>query len=245
MNYFFTLVISFFCLPLLPSTPNELDLLATQFGTDKGPSWHNYTPTYHQYFSALRNEPIVLLEIGFHTGSSARMWDNYFSHPASRIYCMDIFAWCYEHMHQLSTRCSLSMVDQADESQLLQFAQTVCSSFDIIIDDGGHSMKQQIVSFKALFPYVKKGGLYIIEDLHTSYWSEYGSDGSMEHPNASAQSTIRFLQSLVDELNFAGARTSCADKQKLSAQTNDPLSAYQSDIESIHFYSSLCIIRKR
>ena len=46
--------------------------------------------------------------------------------------------------------------------------------FDIVIDDGGHFMDDIISSFKTLLPHVRAGGTYIVEDLHTSYWAEYG-----------------------------------------------------------------------
>jgi hypothetical protein len=45
---------------------------------------------------------------------------------------------------------------------------------DILIDDGGHTMKQQIVTFEVLFDHVKQDGVYLVEDLHPSYWKEFG-----------------------------------------------------------------------
>lgn len=86
--------------------------------------------------------------------------------------------------------------------------------------------------------------MYIIEDLHTSYWKEYGSLGSAEKPEASSDSTIRFLQNLIDDLNYSGARTACADKQKVPTNMIKEFTEYQSTIHAIYFYTSLCIIVK-
>jgi len=50
--------------------------------------------------------------------------------------------------------------------------------FDIIVDDGGHTMKQQIASFRTLFPAMKPGGLYFLEDLGTSFSGRYGQSAA-------------------------------------------------------------------
>jgi 8-demethyl-8-alpha-L-rhamnosyltetracenomycin-C 2'-O-methyltransferase len=170
------------------------------------------------------------------------MWDAYFTHPETRIYSIDCNDTYFSALALCSARCTVHKADQENPGELCAFVAATQQTFDIIIDDGGHSMNQQITSFKTLFPFLKPGGLYIIEDLHTSYWQEYGSLGSQEEPMASANSTIRFLQALVDDINFVGARTSCANKEKHSLAVN--LNEYQKNIKAIHFYSSTCIIEK-
>ena len=186
---------------------------------------------------------LKFLEIGFWVGRSASMWDNYFTHPKTKICFIDINPDYYQYTKNLSPRCSLHMVDQENISMLQKFIHEVGREFDIIIDDGGHTMNQQITSFKALFPYVKKGGMYIIEDLHTSYWNNFGSEGNCDNPKASPNSTIRFLQALVDDLNFVGAKSCYANREKYVPLLAN-LSEYQRDIASIHFYTSICIIFK-
>lgn len=230
--------------PLLGQSTKSLSDLALKYGSDKGPNDHNYTSTYEKYLSNIKDKPLKILEIGFAVGSSARIWDEYFTHPQTRLYFMDNNKDCYNYMQGLSARCSLHMIDQADSAQLLKFTGSIAQEFDIIIDDGGHMMHQQITSFKTLFPSLKKGGLYIVEDLHTSYWASYGSEGSYDHPKASQSSAIRFFQSLVDELNFIGARTGYANKNRCSQQSLAAFSSYQKEIASIHFYTSLCFIFK-
>lgn len=77
-----------------------------------------------------------------------------------------------------------------------KFAQSVGPEFDIIIDDGCHIVEHQITSFKTLFPLIKPKGMYIIEDLHTSYWKEYGGKGTLDNPQTTPLSAIKFLQRL-------------------------------------------------
>jgi predicted O-methyltransferase YrrM len=68
--------------------------------------------------------------------------------------------------------------DQADPIKLMEINKKA-GPFDVIVDDGGHSMKQQITSLRTLFPLLKPGGLYFLEDVGTSYVEEYqdGEDG--------------------------------------------------------------------
>lgn len=217
----------------------NLDHLAQKYGTDKSSCFHNYTKTYDYYFNALKDTPIILLEIGFAHGSSARMWEEYFSQ--GRLFFIDSELLLIQYTHGLN-RSTFFCVNQENEEELKNFIAKTNTDFDIIIDDGGHTMNQQITSFKVLFPYVKNGGLYIIEDLHTSYpylpnYAE--SYGCTIH----SQTTIHFLQTLIDYVNLPGAKTGCADSQKYSY--SDTIPVYAKNIETIHFYPSLCVIKKK
>ena len=115
----------------------------------------------------------------------------------------------------------------------------------MIIDDGGHTMNQQITSFRVLFPYVKSGGIYVIEDLCTSYWKEYGGLGSCHHPKSGPRSTTEFLKGLTDNLHYFVARKGTADFNKLELSFIEDLDPYQKFIESITFYPNMCIITRR
>lgn len=221
-----------------------LDQLAVSFNTDKGSKWHGYAQIYEHYFEKIRFQPLKFLEIGFFKGSSARMWNKYF--PNASLYFIDIDPQAFKlYGHELSDRCHLHVVDQSKSLALKNFAQSVGPEFDIIIDDGSHFMAHQITSFITLFPYIKPGGIYVIEDLHTSYWQIYGGGGTQDHPQASPNSAIRFFQSLVDHVNYIGARTQCANINNCPPTVLKTLNYYQAHIKSIHFYDSLCIILKR
>lgn len=239
------------CLPLLGSAffdaPQQeqqeylyLDQLALESGADKASSFHHYTKEYAQFFGAIKNAPLKFLEIGIWKGNSVRLWERYF--PNAELHFIDITGNAIEYT---SPRSHYHFLDQSDMGALNSFAKSVGGNFDIIIDDGGHKMHQQINSFKALFPYVSQGGLYIIEDLHTSYWKSYGGRGSTDRPASGQGTAVQFLKDLVEDLNYSAARSQCADILKTPDNIYNALNYYQKNIESIHFYQSVCVIKKR
>jgi hypothetical protein len=237
-------IILLLCLNLTYALSMDLDRIALECKTDKSSAWHNYTPVYDKQFAHLQHKPIKFLEIGFCKGASAHMWDQYFT-AATKLHFLDIDPTAYNYVQGLSARCELDMVDQSNINALNQFIAKVGGEFDIIIDDGGHTMHQQITSFRVLFPQLKSKGIYVIEDLHTSYWHQYGGQGSLENPQAGPGTTIKFLYQLIDDLNYIGARTQCADKRKCPTNILATLNYYQQHIEAMFFYDSLCFIIKR
>lgn len=240
-----------FLLTTLSMHAASLDEIACKYGTDKssgfrrvgGAPGHNYTPLYEQYFHSLRHKPIKLLEIGFEFGLSAHMWDEYFTKGS--LHFIDYHGPFFQYKKGLSDRCNFYVADQSNVSDLQQFINQAGGNFDIIIDDGSHVSAHQIISFEFLFPYVKSGGIYIIEDLHAAYWQEYGGCGTKHKPEIGDESIMTFLFSLIHELNYIGARTGCADLRRCSSDVINELNYYQKNIKSIHFYDSLCLIMKR
>jgi hypothetical protein len=221
----------------------DLEVLCFKHFTDKGAWGHDYATQYEQYFEALRNKPVKLLEIGFYAGASAFVWDEYF--PLGELHHWDIDKNCYQYTPKLSPRSKLHMVDQSNPDQMRQFMNEVGGNFDIIIDDGSHMVDHQIISFQTLFPYLKSGGIYVIEDLFSSYWKEYGGAGSRQNPVPSSGSTIVFLQGLLHDLNYIGARNAYANIAVCPKQIVDNLSYYQRNIKAMHFTTNLCVIIKR
>ena len=216
-----------------------MDDLALAAGTDKSSESHNYTKVYSQYFKSSKDKPIRFLEIGIYRGDSVRFWENYFS--KADLHFIDI---TNQYIQYYSPRSQYHFLDQGDIPSLKRFAAQQ-EAFDVILDDGGHTMEQQINSFLVLFSSVKPGGLYIIEDLHTSYYM-YGYGASRDHLGRPGNDTaIAFLKNLIDDVNFPGAATSCANPDKLPAELKAKMSNISQHIESIRFYSSVCIIEKK
>jgi Methyltransferase domain len=244
VTLFFTMITALNTYNFLNATDNNLDAIALKYNTDKSSIWHNYTPIYEKYFKDLKEQPINVLEIGFFQGSSARTLEEYFPHAS--LHFIDIDPQVFESFGKnLSIRSSLHIVDQGDKEALSKWTQNIGKEFSIIIDDGSHRVDHQIQSFEILFPFLKSEGIYIIEDLHTAYWTGYGGGGNYENPKAGLNSSITFLQDLVHDVNYIGARTSCADFNKAPIEFIKSLNYYQRHIKSIHFYDSICIIIKR
>ena len=147
----------------------ELTDLADKYKTDKGSRGHHYTEVYEYFFYPLKDKARKICEIGVASGASLKMFRRYF--PKAVVYGIDI-----EDTSHLNCKTVKTFIaDQANRKQLKDFINTYEGNFDIILDDGGHSMEQQQVSFGYLFKYLKARGYYIIEDVHTSLTSFYGA----------------------------------------------------------------------
>ncbi len=157
--------------------------------TDKGIAGHYYTEIYDLFFLPLKHSAIKVLEIGVGRGGSLEMWRDYFKQAT--IYGIDIVPTPWID----SKRVKTFVADQADRTQLRSFIAAHGGHFDLIVDDGGHSMSQQQISLGFFFKYLKPGGYYVIEDLHTSlrlFWGGYevNEDGS----NSTLTILSRFIQ---------------------------------------------------
>lgn len=146
--------------------------IANKYGTDKGTikkhDWegdrHHYSEVYARYLDQVSHQPLTILEIGIGSGPSLRMWYEYL--PNARIYALDID----DKTMYNNDRVQCYKGDQSNRDHLKKLMQIIGKPLDVIIDDGGHYMNQQQISLGCLFPYLDRGGLYFIEDLHTSYW---------------------------------------------------------------------------
>lgn len=223
-----------------PSAYAYLDKLAVDAGTDKSSAFHDYTKIYAQYLDALKTNPIKFLEIGIYKGNSVKLWESYF--PKAELHFIDIEP---THIEYQSTRSHYHFINQGDSTKLDQLAQSIKGDFDVIIDDGGHQAKEQIICFQTLFPYLKSGGLYIIEDLHAAYVGKLINYGKICIPTTGSSSCMDYLKNLLDDLNYATSLSQCADSDKLSEEIKNRLTLFQSMIATIHFYPSLCIIVKK
>lgn len=176
----------------------NLNLLAALFGTDKYGA-HNYTPVYQDLMSQSRKKPVRLLEIGVAGyentpgGESLLVWAAYF--PKGRVYGIDI----RDKTALSGGRIKVLQCSQTDRPRLTEIGEQY-GPFDFVIDDGSHLNAHQIESFRILWPFVKDGGAYIVEDVQTSYWPSYGGGGigSAEH----AQSCMSYFKGLVDSVNL-------------------------------------------
>ena len=204
-----------------------LDDLALKHGTDKASSDHGYTKHYELYFDSYRDFDFKFLEIGVYDGSSVKLWKEYFS--KANITAIDIDTRCLQYADD---RINIVIGDQTD-AKFLQRVNNDYGSFAIILDDGGHSNKQQIISFETLFPLLLPGGIYIIEDLHCSYiknsrWDDYYI------------SATEYLKQLTDKVNLYGK--SFRGYKEIGSQQLD---YFERNIEYMHFYKSTCVIAKK
>lgn len=164
-----------------------LDEIAIEHGTDKATQFtrtyakpKGYTLHYERFFDELRDKPIKLVEIGVGGGESVRTWLEYF--PNALVMGIDNVhstnqwntpqGFQQEENLDQSHRYAFMAADQTDPTFWACFAADVGRTIDIAIDDGSHEPKAVQISLEGLWPCVKPGGLYCIEDLGCGFTSE-------------------------------------------------------------------------
>jgi hypothetical protein len=140
----------------------SLQEIGVRYATDK--VVHGYLPHYELLFNCFRHEAFDLLEIGVQRGASIRMWHEYF--PQARIVGLDIEPIELEDEAALP-RYTFVQGSQSDEAVLRRL--TRAHRFRVAIDDGSHVWSDQIFTFEQVFPELEDGGVYVCEDIHTSF----------------------------------------------------------------------------
>jgi hypothetical protein len=207
----------------------NLSKLAKVYNTDKFRG-HYYAPHYQDHFRKFRNKEIKLLEIGvggygnpMKGGNSLRMWKKYF--PKGQIYAIDIF----DKSFLKEARIRIFQGSQVDK-EFLERVLARTGPLDLIIDDGSHMNEHVIRSFQLLFPYLKDGGIYVVEDTQTSYWPDFGGDSNdLDKPST----MMNYFKSLTDSLNH----------QEIINPDYKP-TYFDKKIVSMHFYHNLIFIYK-
>lgn len=211
----------------------DLRKLASIFGVDKEGS-HYYAQHYQDHFSKLRKKKMNILEIGIGGydnpeagGRSLRMWKTYFPH--ANIFGLDIFdKKAFDEPH-IKTFCG----SQVDEELLERIVQEI-GKIDIIIDDGSHHNEHVRKTFCFLFPRLSSAGIYVIEDLQTSYWENViGQDWGGSKDLRASHTSMNFLKDRVDGLNY----------EEFTDESYEP-TYFDRNIVAIHFYHNLVFIYK-
>jgi len=152
------------------------------------------------------------------------MWKHYFG-PNSRIFGIDINPYCKKLEEE---QVEIFIGDQEDRKFLKTIAEQI-PKIDILIDDGGHTMKQQIHTFEELFPSIDENGVYLCEDVHTSYWPKFG--GGYKKRGTFVEYSKRFI----DYIN--AWHSTKPNRLKVTEFTRS--------VHSLHYYDSVLVIEKR
>jgi SAM-dependent methyltransferase len=201
--------------------------------------WASYLSVYDRWFSKYQDAPIRLLEVGVQNGGSLQVWAKYFANAKKIVGC-DINPDCIQ-LEFDDPRIALVLGDVKDANvreKILKHSDV----YDIIIDDGSHINADIIKTFQYFYSHLAPGGIYVLEDLHCSYWGKW--HGGLWR----ADSAMEFFKSLTDVLNLEswGVKLLPANwvkKLKSSSHSRFKPADY-ADIESISFYNSMCVIVK-
>lgn len=183
--------------------------------------WDHYLNIYENWFSKYQNSNFLMFEIGVMDGGSLDMWRQFFG-PQAVLVGIDIDPACAERV----SSPNIVRIGSQDDPQFLQSLVEEFGRPDVVLDDGSHIGRHQSAAFDALFPLLKDGGLYAIEDTHTSYWPDW--EGGFRKSGTA----IEFAKELIDQQH---------------AWYHSELSAgiAKTYIPAIHFYDSIIMIEKR
>lgn len=185
--------------------------------------WNHYFDIYERHFEKFRNNEVVILEIGISQGGSLQMWKDYFGDKV-KIYGIDVDSRCKEFEEE---NIEIFIGSQSSRKFLRKVKQAI-PKVDILIDDGGHTMMQQKVTFEEMFSHVKDNGVYLCEDIHTSYWSAYG--GGYKRLGT----FIQYSKSFIDKLNAYHSR-----------EFYYKADSFTKSVNSLHYYDSVLVIEKK
>jgi hypothetical protein len=177
--------------------------------------WRHYFEVYERHLARFRGSSPVVAEVGVFSGGSIGMWHRYFG-EGCEVHGIDLDPRCrgYE-----GPRTRIHIGDQANRHFWRSFRSQV-PKLDILIDDGGHTPEQQMVTIEEVFPHLAAGGVFICEDVHAT--------GPQGH------SLAGFVAALIDRLN-----------QSQWTSSGSEIVPCQSVIESISLYPMMVVIEKR
>jgi Methyltransferase domain len=201
---------------IAPALRGDLTRLGRWYGTNKASGKQLYTPFYECHLDSFRRRPLRLLEIGIGGygggpqagGASLRMWRSWM--PKARVVGIDLHARDF-----CEPRISTFAGSQSD-GDFLRRVEATAGPFDVVIDDGSHVSSDVTTTFDVLWPLLRPGGVYVIEDLGTSYLAEFGGG-----PPGTPGTSIEMLKQLIDEPTRGG------------------------DVGAVHVYPHIAFVQKR
>jgi hypothetical protein len=205
----------------------------------KSDKWNHYFDIYQKYLGKYEGKNVTFIEVGVQYGGSLEMWSNFFG-PESKLYGIDVDPFCSTLKYD-NPNIKIIIGDQGNPNFWNEFLPTI-GPIDIFLDDGGHHMFQQILTFENVWPSINTNGIYMCEDTHTSYFSNFRAG----YKN---QSTfVEYAKDFVDLMNMKdiGIYTEQSETITRMYNTRDALvnKKFAEDVSSVHFYDSMIIFEK-
>jgi hypothetical protein len=188
---------------------------------------HNLLDTYDCYFNRKRESIKKILEVGILDGASIRLWKKYFTQ--AHIYGLDINPNCKKYEDD---RVTVFIGSQADNIILTDIKSKI-SDLDIIIDDGSHINEYTKTTFTSLFPLLKSGGVYVIEDLHCCYENIKDIDVFNRWPGMKYNPVNDIKNNTIDDI------------RPFFNKFIDDMNMNSGEVLFVHFWPRICIIGKK
>lgn len=206
--------------------------------TDK---WSFYLDYYDEVLPPYKERVRRLLEIGIQNGGSLDVWLEYFP-DLQVVVGSDVNPKCNE-LDYSDSRVNV-VLGPAEDTSTFESITNISDSFDLIIDDGSHMSSDVINNFLLYFPVLNRSGIYIIEDMHCSYWKEFG--GGLYKKD----SAINFFKLITDVINqdhwsrIEGAGEFIKDMSGVSVPLDNSFVEHLGLIREISFSNSMVVIKK-
>lgn len=208
---------------------NKMQELGTKYRTDKI-THHKYHEIFPVYIEKFYEDAGGIIEIGLEPKrgkASLNMWLELF--PNMHIYGLD-----KQTPDEFRERYTIFKCDQSNESEINNCVDQIKHKIYFINDDGSHIPDHQLLTFNILFPLLEVDGVYIIEDVETSYWTKQGLYGyETKYGKGHKKSIVEIFKQAIDGVNYE------------FSQSSDGELKHQKEIESICFHKNCIIITKR
>lgn len=201
---------------------NELEKFYYLNEHNRSEKYMHYFEIYDRHLKKYRDKECVIVEIGVFQGGSLQMWKQYFGKKA-KIVGIDINPDTKQYEDE---QIKIEIGSQADREFWKSFKEKY-PKVDVLIDDGGHKMNQQIIAFEEMYEHLAEEGVYLCEDLHTSYWESYGGGYKKE----------TFMEYSKNFIDYIHAWYSNSEALKPNQ--------YTKSMQSLHYYDSIMLIEKR
>lgn len=182
-----------------------------------------YFPVYEQFFSKYRNQNLTFIEVGVQDGGSLQMWRKYFGDTA-RIIGIDVDE---DVLTRKKENVEIFIGDQEDPAFWAGFLPNI-GTIDVFLDDGGHTMNQQINTLDSVWEKIAIGGVYMIEDTHTSYYNDWNNGLYRPH------TIMEYTKKIIDMVNI----------NHWQEHPSDPKVFKFIDLASVSYYNSMIVLTK-
>jgi hypothetical protein len=201
--------------------------------------WSLYIEEYDRLLAPCRDTPVQLLEIGVQNGGSLELWAQFLPSAEKLVGC-DVNPRCAQLRYD-DPRIAIVVGDANTDATEKAIVEHLPAP-NVIIDDGSHVSSDIVRSFTRYFPRLMDGGLFVIEDLHASYWRSF--QGGVSH----SLSSMAFIKRLADVINHEHWGMAKSRTDYLRPFFN----AYKCRIDeeqlarigSLELLNSMCVIRK-
>jgi len=190
---------------------------------------------YETHFNQFLGKNPKILEIGVGQGGSIEMWNYYFDGECE-IYGIDIDPDCLKHQDTLGLKNVDITIGDQESNEFWDNYLFDKPKFDIIIDDGGHTMNQQIVTFENTYEKMSESGVYLCEDVQTSYFHAFGGGYKSEG------TFLEYSKNLIDGLN---SNYSDHSGGNFIPYNEDRLTAIHKSTKSLTYYNAVLVFQRQ